>query len=143
MLRLRANRVRMSVNSAALDRMFLPGGDVWAWSRRVGRENLFTAIAIAPGRTGQLKAMHGLNQTPVGRQHVRYTVFNDAEYARFVHGGTTGPITSTRPGGYLVVRPSPHSYFNREVPLASVAGQRANPWLREAMQTTLARHGIR
>jgi hypothetical protein len=61
----------------------------------------------------------------------------------YVHDGTTGPITSDRPGGMLVVRPSPYSHFHRAVPVLSVDGQSPNPWLRNSMQDVLARHGIR
>jgi hypothetical protein len=138
-----STRVRVSVNSSALDRMFLPGGDVWAWGRRVGLEMMEVAIATAPSRTGYLKTQHGFNQTPVGKQHARVTIYNDSDYARFVHGGTTGPITSNRAGGMLTIRPAPYSWFHREVPVMSVRGQSANPWLSNAMQDVLARHGIR
>jgi len=142
MLTMHPGRVRMSVNSVGLDRLFLPGGDVWAWSRRVGRETLFESIAIAPSRTGHIKAMHGMTQTPVGRRNVRFTIHNDADYARFVVKGTTGPIRSTRPGGMLLVRPAPYSRFNRFVPLESVAGQSANNWLQRASDNVMLRHGI-
>lgn len=142
-LTLHANRVRVTVNSVALDRMFLPGGDVWAWGRNVGLEMQVEAIARAPGRTGFLKTQHGFVQTPRGKQNMQVTLYNDADYAKFVHEGTTGPIRSTRPGGMLVVRPAPHSHFHRPVPVVSVDGQRANPWLRETMEDVLARHGIR
>lgn len=135
-------RYRVTVNSLAITRLTLPGGDVWRWARDVGRETMFEAIRRAPSRTGYMKAMHGFTTTPVGARHVQYTVHNDAPYAKFVHGGTTGPIRSTRPGGMLLVRPSPYSYFNRFVPLPSVDGQPAKPWLREASDAVLARHQI-
>lgn len=136
-------RYRVTVNSAALDRLFLPGGDVWVWSRDVGREVMFQAIATAPGRTGLLRSLHGMNQQPGGPRAVRFTVYNDAEYAKFVHNGTTGPITSTRPGGFLLVRPSPYSFFGRFTPLPFVSGQNAQPWLANATEDVMARHGIR
>lgn len=136
-------RYHFTVNSLALDRMFLPGGDVWAWGRNVRIEMLETAIAYAPGRTGYLRTQHRSAETPRGKQNIQITVANDADYARYVHEGTSGPIRSSRPGGMLLVRPSPYSHFGRFTPLPEVDGQSANPWLRNSMQDVLARHGIR
>lgn len=142
MVTMRPNRVRMSVNSVGLDRLFMPGGDVWAWSRRVGREALFVAIAEAPARTGYLKTQHGMTQTPVGRRNVRFTIHNDAEYAKWVTNGTYGPIRSSRPGGMLLIRPAPYSFFSRFVPLAEVRGQQSNNWMWRATEEVMRRHGI-
>jgi hypothetical protein len=142
-LSLNVDRVRVTVNSTALDRMFLPGGDVWAWGRNVRLEMAAVAMETTPSRTGYMRTQNGSVETPRGRRDIQLTVYNDAPYAMYVHNGTTGPIYSSRPGGMLLVRPSPYSNFHRFVPLEEVDGQSAQPWLRNAMEDVLARHGIR
>jgi hypothetical protein len=133
-------RYRVTVDSLALDRLFLPGGDVWSWSRDVARETVGEAILTAPKRTGSLAGQHGFNQTPHGKRGVRWTVFNDSPYAKFVHEGTTGPIKSNRPGGLLLVAAgNGFPTFTAK----SVDGQDSNPWMERANQLVLARHGIR
>ena len=134
-------RYRVTIYQSRIDALFLPGGDVWGWARRMAQETESEAILRAPSRTDTLRSLHGSSVTPAGRTQVRWTVYNDAPYARFVHEGTTGPITAAS-GGRLRIRPAPHS--NSPVPLFPVAvrGQRANPWIENASNAVLARHGI-
>lgn len=134
-------RYRVTIYQSRIDALFLPGGDVWGWARRMGQETMAEAIQEAPSRTGELRALHGYNVTPAGKTQVRWTVWNDAQHARFVHEGTSGPITAAS-GGRLRIRPAPHSWS--PVPLYPVAvrGQRANPWIQRASDSVLARHGI-
>ena len=141
-VRASVNRIRVSVNSAAIESMFMPGGDVWAWGRDTGYEINAVARATAPSRTGHLRSAHGMLQVPNGRTQVRTVVYNDADHARYVHDGTVGPIMSTRPGGMMIVDPAPRSWFTRPTAVHEVRGQRAQPWLREAMEDVLARRGI-
>ena len=55
----------------------------------------------------------------------------EADYALFVHEGTRGPILPY--GRFLVVRPSPHSYYSRPTKRKRVRGQRSNPFLEKAL----------
>lgn len=139
--------VRVTVYDTQVAGLFLPGGDVWGWMRSVGFEHMQMAAIEAPVRTGQLKGLHNLALTPSGRNHVRYSVGNYADYAVYVHEGTTGPITSVGwdDGGpaFLAIRPVPHSWFPNGGFVRSVSGQEANPWIARAGGFVLAKHGLR
>jgi hypothetical protein len=130
------SRVRVSVNTTALASMYLPAGDVWDWARKVALDMEIEAIAIAPFRTGALKLKHGTTTTPIGRYQVRATVHNDADYAAFVHDGTSTIRAN------MIVRPFPHSYYPRPWFRDQVRGQPPQPWLDEAKRTVLFRYGL-
>lgn len=68
------------------------------------------------------------------------TLENEASYAWFVHEGTTGPIFPR--GDYLVFPGSEINSPRFRVRLEYVNGQRANPWLREALQAQLRAAGV-
>lgn len=129
-------RVRVSVNTSLIAAQFLPGGMVWDNARTIGREMMAEAIVRAPDRTGELKSKHGYTTTPIGRFQVRATVHNDADYAVYVHGGTTDIYAD------MTVRPVPHSFYlpsdNRH--RIHVRGQRPQPWLVQSMEAVMARY---
>jgi hypothetical protein len=151
--------VNVSVDDEAIAKLFVPGlnGDGWHWMRRVGNQHKDFAIAAAPQRTGFLATQHKVSLQPNGKYQCRYSVANYAPYARYVHEGTTGPIHSNRTTmaeinadyaaglssvtPHMVVRPSPHSWFNGPVPLLWVEGQSAQPWIVDAAEIIFSIYG--
>lgn len=128
---------RVTIYDRNLDLLFLPGGDAWKWMEEVGREHLAMALIEAPRRTGALASQHNLALTPYKRG-VRYSVGNYADYAKFVHDGTIGPIVATG-GGFLGPLtpwgPFPGGYIRE------ASGQTANPWIENAAKIVLAKYG--
>lgn len=140
------NRVRYTTNHAAIESIFHSGGSAYEKARRMGIETKEAAVAIVlreHTRTGYLASQHGYTVTNAGPNRCRFTVHNDADYARFVHGGTQEVITSSRPGGHMLVRPMPHSFFPTTTALPQVRGQRGDPWMERAMEQVLLLNGIR
>jgi hypothetical protein len=80
-----------------------------------------------------------------GNQHGTTAILgNRAPYAQFVHDGTRSFITSNRgPGKFMRVRPFPHSFYPAPRLRRVVQGQRAQPWLAEALDLALRVAGIR
>lgn len=133
--------VRVTIYDNAVDRLFLPGGDVWHTMGLIGNEHLSAAIAFAPRRSGHLAASHYpvAILTPYQRRGVRYTIRNDADYALYVHGGTTGPIRGDMGLGWM--RVPEYRGSARKVPMLEVSGQAANPWIERAALYALAPWG--
>lgn len=136
---------RVTIYDTQVDRIFLPGGDVWDYMREVGDEHYRWASIYAPTRTYfLLSQMAGPFVMPYnGRRGVRYSVGNYAPYANFVHGGTTGPIYGKTElegleGTWLWVRPMPYSWYPAGGWFGWVDGQTANPWIRRAWDTVAA-----
>jgi hypothetical protein len=132
--------------------------DVGRYGNSMGRRIKGVAEGIAPRRSGTLAGSHRYRGFLYrGRYKVGTRVENTADHALFVHEGTTGPILPKR-GRYLIV-PKTRGVtplrgaavmtrnFRGEAVRAkspwglhrSVAGQRAQPWLREAGETVAFR----
>jgi hypothetical protein len=142
----KAHRVRFTTDHAAIESIFHAGGSVYKKARELAIETKNDAVAIVlreHNRTGDLASQHGWTVTNAGPARCRFTVHNDARHAIFVHGGTAEMITSTRPFGHMMVRPSPHSYFSTETPMPMVRGQKGDPWMERAMNGVLLLNGIR
>lgn len=142
-----ATVVRVTIYDSQIAAFFLPGGDTWNWMQRVGFEHMQMAAIEAPSRTNRLRSLHNLALTPVGRNQCRYSVGNYADYAAYVHEGTTGPITSTGwddgSPAFMAIRPAPSSRFPNGGYLREVSGQTANPWLSRAGNIVLAKYGLK
>lgn len=138
---------RITIDDLAVTRLTsTPGGDVWKFMQSFGTQATFAAVLKAPSRTGKLKGSHNLALTPRGTDGVRASVGNYADYTLFVHEGTTGPITANGwddgSPAFLAIRPFPASRFGQLAYRRSVAGQTANPWMREAVEDTARRYGF-
>jgi hypothetical protein len=131
--------VRIRVFDSKIHSMALPGGSVHSWTKGVVREMEAEAIATCPRRTGAMATHHGHSVGTNAHGTFGY-VTNDADYAMAVHEGTHGPIRAV--GNYMVVRPAPHSFYAQHTRRKTVAGQRAQPWIAEAMVAVLAAHGV-
>lgn len=132
--------VSATIRDTQVTGIFMPGGDAWHFLALVGTEHLNQAIAMTPNRTGTLARSH--YPVPImtpyrqgGEQGARYTIRNDADYALYVHDGTTGPIMAH--GGYMsvpMVRGSKYPRFQAKF----VDGQSAKPWIKWAADVALA-----
>lgn len=129
--------VRVTVYDTQVTGLFMPGGDAWKFMGLAGTEHLNAAIAFAPSRSGHLKSSHYPVPilTPYKKLGTRYTIRNDADYAEFVHRGTTGPIMAY--GSYLWVPQRRGSAWPRWQ-ARWVAGQKANPWIERAFDHAVA-----
>lgn len=128
-----ADPYRVTIYDNQVDAMWSPaGGEVYGWLRRLGQEHLAVARRTTPRRSGNLAGeFYPVPiMTPVGKRNWRYTIRNDADYAAYVHDGTSGPIYPH--GTHLWIRPAPHSRYQRGARRLSVKGQSANPWITEA-----------
>jgi hypothetical protein len=139
---------RVVVNTSP---MFVPGGSINSWTRRVAFETQNAAKVRAPHQTGLLTASidADVDATPLLRV-INVRVGSDAPYAKYVHEGTAnngaGYIYTTK--GYAnralvdswiardVFPPNPRGYYmpvsRRGGPThyaLRVHGQRANPFL--------------
>lgn len=138
---------RISINQAQVTSLTsAPGGDVWKFMQRFGTQATYAAVVKAPFRTGKLKGSHNLALTPIGSNGVRASVGNYADHTLYVHEGTTGPITASGwddgSPAFLAIRPAPASRFGKTTFLRSVAGQTANPWMREAVEDVAKSYGF-
>lgn len=136
---------RVTIYDANIDRVFLPGGDVWGFMQSLGFRHMSIALMEAPRRTGFLAAQHNLALTPYKKRGVRYSVGNYALYSDFVHNGTTGPITAGNgwweDGRRAMMGPMPPSPRGAVPYQHSVSGQTANPWMARAADIALAQFG--
>lgn len=147
-VRARYRGTKVTVNTTAIQSLFLPGGGVADHGKQTGRKIRAAAEADAAKfvRSGDLLLSHTgpfYSPTWLGG-HV--TIGNTSDHARFVHEGTQGPILPRNHTGYLWIRPFPHSRFafdpswaefGGRTPLPRVRGQRANPWMARAMDRVI------
>lgn len=126
---------RTKVNYAAIMQAFTDAGMFGPDIRDLARETEDLARKLSPVRSGRMRALHyRVIQPPVGYTRNFY-VGTKAGYAPFVLGGTTGPIRA-KGNKPMELRPIPYSYFRADSPgrfRMEVRGQKANNWLREAL----------
>jgi len=143
-----ATTVRVTIYDANIQALFVDGpqGDVWNWMERVGRRHLGAALVEVPRRSGFLASQHNLALTPYKRFGVRYSVGNYADYANYVHGGTTGPIMAGNgfwDDGRRAMMGPMAAWMGRNALYAhTVNGQAANPWIARAADIALAPYGF-
>lgn len=134
---------KVTINPAGISRLFQPGGDVYRFTRGVGKEIETLATLTAPmGLTGSIKRSHRVFVTPSGMYGCFATVRNDSLHAAFVHKGTAG-------NGAGFIRPKHAQRLGPFISLqggiifpSKVRGQRANPWLSRAANTVMSKHGV-
>lgn len=140
----------MFLNPATLvvtdSKLFARTGDIGRWNQRVAVNFERYAKERAPvskrpntshgGAPGNLKRSLETASTRVGVRHYLVTL-SGPDYMKYVVGGTTGPIVPVSKR-HLVLPPNPG--FGTKMLHSSVAGQRANPFLRFAMARLARRH---
>ena len=141
--------VRVQVYDSRIAAAFQPGGMVFGQMRSMSRQNRALAKAKAPARTGRMRDSIDSDVLPSRPFRTTYRVGVGADYAPFVLGGTTGPITPKR-GARLWMRPTPHSHLpinprpgtHGRWPFKSVRGQAANDFLNESLHDTFVLRGL-
>jgi hypothetical protein len=140
------------LNPVNIQRMYEPGGITYRWMRNIVREVEVDAIATCPVRTGEMKSQHGISITPLPNG-LQANVRNTSAHAIFVHEGTRdqygtrmfigwGPWAGGNRTASRGLRRYPKGTGFWFLDKWRVRGQRANPWLRNAMQRVLAAHRI-
>jgi hypothetical protein len=137
--------VRVVVYDSALARMHQPGGMVNDYVRDMAKQAKRVMEVIVPGQgrgTGRLGRSHHYRVRPRVSSTVGY-VYNDAPHALFVHNGTGlyGPYHARIPG--------PHRFEYTRPPLRKgpgmpryTDGQRAKPWMADAIEIVGRAHGL-
>lgn len=133
-------RTIVVVNDAAIASLFGEHSEIGRLTGALSTAARSLAVASAPKRTERLA---GSVRSYANRHYTygrRMAVYSDLHYARFVEQGTRTPITSNRPGGWMKVpaRPGATRYIMRR----SVSGQRANPFMAEALELACNMRGI-
>jgi hypothetical protein len=112
------------------------------WNLRTARQVEAAAIIRAPKRTGRLSRSHGVeqNRNRLGQFQTGFSVYADAPYADYVHGGTRdyhslpgrvmGPLPVVGQGISSATGSTPRFIRFRR-------GQAANPWLLEAAESVV------
>lgn len=131
---------RFVANHAGIASLTLPGGQVYRWVDRFTGTVENIARRNAPVGRGELRA--SIHRTPTSGllSASRGQVRSAAPHSLWVHEGTTGPIRSTS-GGVMPI----HNRARTTVVAyrETVSGQRAQPFLARALNTTFARRGLR
>lgn len=130
---------RIVIHESVITSFTLPGGSVFKFVHELSRDTASEARLRAPRRTGELAAsIEGRRPvtTKIGGCAAR--VYAHAHYAMWVHEGT-GPV----------IVPTHHNYMRLPPwgrwPLIFaqiVRGQDPQPFLADAMRSTLRRHGL-
>lgn len=124
-------RVVVIINHVGISSMNYPGGHVFQFTRRMGRNTSALARRYAPRRRGELIQRIRDPQVESRPNGVDAFVESAARHSLFVHEGTRTPIT--RPGGGVM----PIHNASRTAVLTykrAVRGQRANPFLARALR---------
>lgn len=133
--------VRVVIRDNAIARFHQPGGMVYRFTRKIGRNTSSLARKYVRTRTGELKRGIQDPEMDTGPNHTTATVRSLAPHTLYYHEGTRTPIT--RPGGGLM----PIHNATRTAVIAyatSVRGQRAKPFLADALRDAfLAQMGSR
>lgn len=129
--------IRIVVHQSKIVGMHLPGGDIHRYVDALTDRTVQFAKIGAPKRTWKLtnsiRKEIDMRGAAAGRLTGR--VRADAKYAKYVHEGTTGPITPKN-GLWLSVPAYPGA--TRTKAKKSVRGQRANPFLEDALRQAMA-----
>jgi hypothetical protein len=135
----KAYTVYQNVDTLAISRI-VAEGDVRNYSQKVARRVVARAIRMAPKRSGELAASHHYRTYLLGPRDIVALVYNDAPYALAVHEGT-GPehqyFSRTSGNGKPYFK-----FYSRGVMwrLNRVHGQRAQPWLADALALEMLEH---
>lgn len=125
------SRVIFIPNQAGISSMNFPGGHVYRFTRRMGRNTTALGRRYAPSRTGTLR--RGIDEPIVTPRPggVDAYVWSTAARSLFVHEGTRTPIMRPN-GGWMPIHNATRTAvltFRRRV-----RGQRANPFLARALR---------
>lgn len=152
-----AGSVKVRVNQAGIQSLFVDGGGVNRFGQRVSLTTTanLRKFAIEHMRTGRLLKSFS-TRSQVARNRVRFTVASSAEHAVYLQTGTSprsgvtlyagvaGPYTGTRNKGPRLSRaaanPRWHKYIGARA--GTVAGTRPTYFMSRALNQSLRRHQL-
>lgn len=128
-----ADDVRIIIYDSVIDSWSLPGGMVWRWARQRAVRIERLAKLNVKSRTGELARSISVSYETAPPKQVTMNVVAGAAHGLWVHEGTRSPIVSLS-GGYMVLPPwGPYPMLKK----TSVSGQRANPFLADALHEVM------
>lgn len=136
-----ATRVSVYLDEAAIGRMTMPGGMIYDYVTHLTTEVVQVAHQTAPVLTGRMRSTIRRGGGSWNQYGCSERVFVGTDYAKYVLGGTNGPITSPR-GRLLTVGASQGGMFGRRTLAVSVRGQAANNFLGAALTRVMRAHGL-
>lgn len=125
---------RLVIYDSAIAAMSLPGGQTWRWAFQRRRKVERLAKEFVPVRSGNLKRNIFGYYEPSRPNLIVMEVWCQSDHAIYVHEGTTGPILPQR-GQYMTLKPAYNGFPVTKQ--RQVRGQRANPFLDNALQTVM------
>lgn len=135
---------RVTVKETEISKSFKDErGSVKQQMRKTAIYNLAFAQKLAPKRTGALAESISYAIRPAfSAYETMYTLEVHAPYAEYTLR-TTGPwITSSRPGGAMLVRPMPFSRYDEPTLRRAVKGYVSRDWLGASTQGTFKALGL-
>lgn len=129
-----ATEVEVVIYDSVITAFSLPGGIVWRYGYQKAQRTERVARGNIKSRSGYLAAHTHARYEGSRRDQAIMVVESEADYAVYVHEGTHGPIMSTN---HRFLRLSPGGGYG-VVYARQVAGQRANPYLRDALEEVMA-----
>lgn len=146
--------VGVDVYESVIDSYWQPGGLAVEYANEQAYDVANEARTLAPQRSGTLRAwIRARPSRSTGKRSVRSSVWSSAPHSLWVHEGTSTQYLSMGPrlipaGGPQSVgisrsrHPVP-SHFSTRLVKDKIEGQRANPFLRDALSTARQEWGIR
>lgn len=134
---------RIRIYDSRVDSLFNDNGVVGVGTRRLGEEAKAIATDTAPRNSygvsqGMAYRHRFRTRSNGGGRYFTSTLTNEADYALFVHEGTTGPIRASNPKKKMPIAGSAQNVF---VFKKVVRGQKKNPWMAEAGTAAMRRLG--
>lgn len=118
------------VHEAEVMKFNLPGGEVYGMVQTTTRQAWTLSQVYAPKRTGRLMRGIQYDRPKVTGPYTNVGVVRStAWHSLFVIEGTTGPIRSSRPGGWMLIEGI--------WPIREVKGQAANNFMARALAVAL------
>jgi hypothetical protein len=136
-------RTTVKVHPAAIQSLYVPGGQVYKFASRVQRDVRTQARRAAPKRSGALRRSIQSDRVGTNQYGCRFSVYSFALHAKFVEEGTAGNgagwiYPEVRDG--LRVHPAWGGYPISVQP--RVHGQEAKPFMRRGLERGLAMNGL-
>jgi hypothetical protein len=135
-------RTTVTVHPAAIQSLYVPGGQIYKYAGRVQRDVRTQARRAAPKRSGALRRSIQSDRIGTNQFGCRFSVYSFAPHARFVEEGTAGNGSGwiyPNSGG-LRLHPPYDGYPNSVQ--KRVRGQEAKPFMRRGLERGLAVNGL-
>lgn len=133
------------VNQPAIQSMFVEGGDIHGFAKKLRKDVRIQSRRAAPRRTGTLRRSITADRIGTNQYRCNFRVYSWAPHARWVEKGTAFVIHPH--GGGLVLyqdgRAAPARWAYSELSVMDfVLGQKPNPFLEIGLARAFALHGL-